>query len=126
MESQILLCDVKAEYNLNDINADFVIYNTSQPEYTIACTNMGISNPSNISGKRHIYIQGHIVKHRTEVEGVYTYSIDAGAETDQDMSKTYISVQEAINACVEQAVDVPSENIYYIEARANNVRYYRR
>jgi hypothetical protein len=78
--------------------------------------------------KTYNYIQGHITRHEIEVEGqtVSTYTIDSGIEAPEDTSKTYTTVKAAIETAASQEKDVPSENVYYIKARAKDIYYHKK
>ena len=124
MEEQIKLCDVQNDY-FEELLADFTAYRVSDEGYEIECTNMIVDTKLS---KEYNYIQGHITKHETVIEGqtVSTYTIDGGAETPEDTSKTYTTVRAAIEAAASQPVDIPSENVYYIQARAKNINYHKK
>jgi hypothetical protein len=129
MDWQITLCDIQNLYSgldINTIGADFTIYRSTDPQYVIACTHMTLSNLAPLVDGGYICIEGHITRHESEVDGqtVSTYTIDGGAETSEDASKTYTTVRAAVEAASSQEADVPSEEVYYIKARAKNIVYY--
>jgi hypothetical protein len=68
------------------------------------------------------FIEGHITRHEVEVDNqtVSVYTIYKGDETEEDTSKTYTTVREAIEVASQQEVDVPSESLFYIKARTRN------
>ena len=122
MEEQIKLCDIQNDY-FKELLADFIAYRATDEGYEIECTNMIVDTKLS---KTYNYIQGHITRHEIEIEGqiVSTYTIDGGIEAPEDTSKTYITVKAAIETAESQPVDVPSENVYYIEARAKDINYH--
>ena len=109
----------------DNLYADCTIYRSTERDYTIRCIDMKVSHK--LSRKLH-YIKGYITRHESAVGGVTvsTYSITGGEETGQDMTKTYVRVKDAITAAASQPVDVPSESLFYIEARCENIEYHRK
>lgn len=124
MEEQIKLCDVEMGY-FKELLADFTAYRVSDPGYEIQCINITVN--STLS-KEYNFIQGHIIRHETVVEGqtISIYTIDSGIEAPEDTSKTYTTVRAAIETAASQPVDIPSKNVYYIKARVKNISYYKK
>ena len=125
MEEQLILCDAKNEYDLENILADFTAYNSTNPQYEISCIDMSITNPNNIKPSEHIFIEGYITKHGDTISG-YTYSITEGEETNRKVDKTYINAMEAIEDMASSLVDVPSADKYYLQVRAKDVIFKRK
>lgn len=109
----------------DNLYADFTIYRSTDRDYTIRCIDMKVSH---VLSRQYSYIQGYITRHESVVDGetVSTYSITGGAETDEDITKTYTTVKEAIIAASSQPVDVPSSTLSYIMARCENIEYHRK
>jgi hypothetical protein len=125
MDKQIVLCDVENHYHLDNVLASFVAYNSTNPQYEINCVDMHITNPDNIGNpSAHIFIEGHITKYGSDAE-CYTYSIESGNETPRKNDKTYTNVMSAIESAAGQEVGVPSEDLYYIQARTKDIDYYK-
>jgi hypothetical protein len=118
MDRQMLLCDVQLGY-MDNIVADFIAYRGTDPDYTIQCVDMNLEN--NLS-ETYIFIEGHITRHEIEVEDqtISTYTITRGDVTAEDISKTYITVREAVETASQQIPDIPSEEVFCIKAKARN------
>lgn len=109
----------------DNLYADFTIYRSTDKDYKIRCIDMKVSH---VLSRQYSYIQGYITRHESIVDGetVSTYSITGGAETAEDVTKTYTTVKEAILAASSQPVDVPSSTLSYIMARCENIEYHRK